>query len=114
MGQAPLLFLDYGSGVRAKQGYYHVNKCGEELGNVLLDEELEASLTGLGRCKTSGGFYFVVLDKFRDWGEQETLVEIYRASEALEYIRALLMRTQDAVAPVIDGNVSLAEAEKIK
>jgi hypothetical protein len=32
-------------------------------------------------------FYFANLDKFRDWGE-EALVDIYRASEALDYVKA--------------------------
>ena len=94
--------------------YIYVNKCGEILGNVLLDQALEESLTALGRCRTSGGLYFIVLDKFRDWGEQDTLVEIYRACEALEYVKALLMRTRDAVAPVIDGNGPPVETGKIK
>jgi hypothetical protein len=96
--------------------YIYVNKCSEELGNALLDQELEKSLMTLGRCKPSKPFefYWLGLDKFGDWGEQDTLVEIYRACEALEYVKALLMRTRDAVAPVIDGNGPPVETGKIK
>jgi hypothetical protein len=60
----------------------------------------------MGRCKVTGQFYFVNLDKFRDWGEEKTLVDIYRASEALDYMKALLLRTRDAVAPAIDSELS--------
>jgi len=43
---------------------------------------LEVSLTETwGRRKSTGQSYFFDLDKYRDWGEEESLVDIYRASE---------------------------------
>lgn len=87
--------------------YIYVTKCGAKLGNALLDGELEAALTeAFGRSKSYEVVYLYHPEKFRHWGEEETLVEIYRASEALEYMKALLMRARAAIAPIIDGNLT--------
>jgi len=98
-------------GIRSDNGciswvYIYVTKCGGTFPNGSVDQELEEALAELGRWKISDHLHFAYPDKHRNWGEQETLVDLYRANEALEYVKALLIRTRDAVAPIIDRNVS--------
>ena len=83
--------------------YLWVTPCGKRLKNELLDEEIRTALEEASRpWKTSELFIWRCLDKYRDWGSQETLIEVYRASEALRYISALLVDMAKTVAPLID------------
>ncbi len=92
--------------------YLWVMRCGKKLKNALLDEEIRTALGKAGRSwKTTELSIWRCLDKYRDWGSQETLIDVYRASEALQYITAVLVDLARTVAPLIDGQLSPAKAQ---
>ena len=99
-------------GVRSHNGcltwvYIYVTKCGATLCDPSLDEELEGPLkTAWGRYHDRQ-FHFFHPERFRHWGQQETLGPniLIALSEALDYVKALLMTTRDAIAPVIDSKL---------
>ena len=84
--------------------YVWVMKCSATLANALLDDELKGVLEKFLNkpWKSSPSSLWHVLDKYRDWGVGDTLVEIYRASDAMDYVRALLLEIHGIVAPIID------------
>jgi len=74
--------------------YFWVGRCSTALGRAQLDEELKSALDArVGPGKTHPNLaWWKLVDRLRNWGEEEALLELYRESTSQRYRRDLADR----------------------
>jgi hypothetical protein len=81
-----------------------VHRFGEELGNVLIDQELKSALDqDVGKSTPWDKMaWWVMFDQWRDWNTEEAIIELYLRDEAARIFTSRLVRIAGVVARIVD------------